>query len=261
MNRAKFFDALRGGPLYRRGLTEKQVAGISGILDAFETHGDGSIKTLAYALATAYHEVGANMMPVREGFARTDAGARRAVNALAKRRGPNSAVARYAKPYGPLKHVYYGRGHVQLTWIENYRRSSADAGVDLVKNPDAMLGPVTSARVLIRGLMDGRWNGKRKGIAHYLPPDGPDDLKGARRTVNITDKWEKIAEHYRVFLNALKEADFGTPSKTAPAKPTPPASDSLPEPDPVTVPKQGGLFGLIRLFFTLIANLFKGKST
>ena len=204
MNRKIFYDKVRKS-LFRNRLNESQVEGMEGILDAFATHGDGREKTLAYALATAYHEVGKRMIPVREGFTKSDAGARRAVNNLAKRRGPNSAVAKYARPTGPYGHVYYGRGHVQLTWMSNYKRSSEDAGTDLVKNPDAMLDPTISARVLIRGLMDGRWNGSGKGIAHYLN-DNRNDKKNARRTVNVTDKWKLIGGYYDKFLTAIREA-------------------------------------------------------
>jgi hypothetical protein len=205
MNRAKFYEALRPrtSGVFGTSISAGQVQGIEGILDAFVTHGDGNEKTLAYTLATAYHETGARMVPVREGFASTDAGARKAVNNLAKKRGPSSAVARYAQPTGKYGHVYYGRGHVQLTWMENYDRSSKDAAYDLVAYPDKMLDPVISARVLIRGLLDGRWNGTGKGIAFYLDVD---DLKGARRTVNGTDKWELIAGYYHAFLKAIKAA-------------------------------------------------------
>lgn len=141
------------------------------------------------------------MVPVREGFASSDASARARVNALARKRGAGSAVARYAKPTGPYNHVYYGRGHVQLTWLENYQHTSRLIGLDLVKEPDLMLDPVISARVLIGGLMDGRWNGQKKGIAYYL---NRNDLRGARRTVNVTDKWKTIANYYKSFLNALE---------------------------------------------------------
>ena len=109
MNKELFFSTLRK-TLFKR-LSQKQVDGINGILEAFNQVGDGDKDTLAYALATAYHETGSRMVPVREGFATTDAGARKAVNALARKRGPNSAVARYAQPAGPYGHVYYGRGH------------------------------------------------------------------------------------------------------------------------------------------------------
>ena len=194
MDRKAFFDAVRRR-LFKRGLRQEQVDGINGILRAFVTHGDGREKTLAYALATAYHETGRKMAPVREGFAKTDAGARRIV----RRR-------KYGKAEPPYGHVYYGRGQVQLTWKENYRRSSPDAGVDLVRYPDKALDPVIGARILIKGLIDGRWNGRGKGIAHYLPTNGRDDLKNARRTVNITDKWQSIGGYYSHFLAAIRAA-------------------------------------------------------
>lgn len=208
MNRAAFYAALRrrGSGVFGTSLSQQQVNGIEGILNAFASHGDGRGKTLAYALATAHHETGGKMVPVREGFARTDAQARARVNRLAEKRGPNSAVAKYARPQPPYGHVYYGRGQVQLTWKRNYERSSADAGVDLVRYPDKVLDPVIGARILIRGLLDGRWNGTGFGIAHYLPDRGNDDLKGARRTVNITDKWQQIGGYYKAFLSAIEEA-------------------------------------------------------
>lgn len=189
-----FYSNIRQRPFGGR-MSQSQVDGVNAILKAFNTHGDGSDKTLAYVLATAYHEVGGRMEPVREGFASTDARARRIVR-----------NRKYGKPAGPYGHVYYGRGYVQLTWLENYERSSKDAGVDLVKDPDAVLDSEIAAKILIRGIIDGRFNGRGHGIAYYLPKDGKDDLKNARRTVNITDKWQKIAGHYRDFLKAIEAA-------------------------------------------------------
>lgn len=214
MNAQIFFDAIRARPFGGR-FSQAQVEGINGILSAFDAVGDGRRATLAYALATACHETGARMVPVREGFAMTDEGARRAVNRLAAARGSQSAVARYAQPQPPYGHVYYGRGHVQLTWIDNYRASSADAGVDLVRDPDAMLDPVISARVLIRGLMDGRWNGRGKGIGHYEMLDGIPGLSRAeaveaRRTVNGQDKAALIAGYAADFDAALSAAGMST---------------------------------------------------
>lgn len=213
MDRAAFYTALRSksSRLFGTRLTADVVRGIEGILDAFALVGDGRDETLAYALATAYKETGSRMVPVREGFASTDAGARRAVEALARKRGPQSAVAKYSKPAGPYGHVYYGRGHVQLTWIDGYQRSSADAGTDLVKNPDAMLDPTTSARILVKGLIDGRWNKLGKGVSHYLPADPIQ----CRRTVNILDCAEEIAGYYRQFLTAIQAA--GGAARPAPA--------------------------------------------
>lgn len=223
MNKTVFFDAIR--PMFGK-MTPAQVAGIEGLLTAFDEVGDKDQDTLAYGLATVFHETAREMQPVREGNVKTDASARKAVQRLAEKRGPNSAVARYARAVGPYGHWYYGRGFPQLTFIENYRASSADAGVDLVKNPDAMLDPVISARVLFRGVMDGRWNGKGKGIAFY---EGDDDFlsdaeaTAARRTVNVQDKATLIAGYHRKFYDALTKAGWTSMVRPdvepAPAKP------------------------------------------
>lgn len=262
MTRAKFYDALRArsSGLFGTSLSAQQVQGIEGILDAFETHGDGRDKTLAYALATAYHETGRRMVPVREGFASSDAGARKAIQALAKKRGASSAVARYSQPAGKYGHVYYGRGQVQLTWLENYEKSSNDAGYDLVAYPDKMLDPVISARVMIRGLIDGRWNARGKGIAYYLPTEGKDDLMNARRTVNVTDKWEEIGGYYNAFLKAIRAADGLDKTHVVVDDPGP-----KPVPEPVksvsAVPPEPttASTGLLSMLISSLAKAFGGK--
>lgn len=201
----RFFAEARN-TLFNGKMNQGQVDGITGIIEAMRLVGDGDQDTLAYALATTYHETGTTMLPVREGFGKTDAESRARVNALARKRGPSSNVAKYAKQVGPYGHVYYGRGYPQLTWMENYEKCSKDADVDLVRYPDAMLNPVVSARVLISGIMDGRWNGRGKGIGFY---EGDDDFlddteaEAARRTVNVQDKARLIAGYHRKFYNAL----------------------------------------------------------
>lgn len=261
MDRAAFFKSLRrrDSGAFGTSLSQGQVRGTDGILDAFEQVGNGERTTLAYALATAYHETGGRMVPVREGFASTDAGARSAVNNLARRRGPGSSVARYAQPQPPHGHVYYGRGHVQLTWLDNYRRSSADAGVDLVANPDAMLDPVISARVLILGLIDGRWNGRGHGIEHYEDQDGLPGLSeveaiAARRTVNVQDKASQIAAYYRAFDAALVAGGMPQVSDIIPARPATPQEP--PTGGQVAPPRTSGLLAALA---ALLARFFGSK--
>lgn len=195
IDRARFFAHLRSGaaPMFGKSLSKSQVAGIEGILDGFAMTGDGRDKTLAYGLATARREVGAGMVPVREGFKKTDAEARAYVLRNFKDRG-------YAEPAGPWGHVYYGRGIVQLTWLKNYDREG------IAGDPDKALEPAFAAELMFKGLLDGRWNSLGKGLAFYLPTGGPDDLKNARRTVNITDHWEEIAGFYRQFMAAIDAA-------------------------------------------------------
>lgn len=192
LDRAKFFSYLRSAkaPMFGTSLSRSQVGGIEGILDAFAVTGDGRDKTLAYGLATARREVGAGMVPVREGFKKTDAEARAYVL--------KHYASKYGRPAGPWGHVYYGRGIVQLTWLSNYEREGIAA------DPDKALEPKFAAELMFKGLLDGRWNRLGKGLAHYLPTGGTDDLKNARRTVNITDHWEEIAGYYRQFMGAIE---------------------------------------------------------
>lgn len=190
MNRATFYKALkRSGISGFNTLTQGQVNGIEGILNAFTIVGDRRIKTLAYGLATVRREVGHGMVPVREGFKKTDAEARAYVKAQ-------------GYPYAKVVngHVYYGRGLVQLTHDFNYAKEG------ILDNPDRALEPKWAAELLFKGLQDGRWNGSGKGIVHYLPDGGPDDLENARRTVNITDHWQEIADWYRKFILVIVEA-------------------------------------------------------
>lgn len=190
MNRATFYEALRrSGIPGLKTLSQSQVTGIEGMLNAFTLVGDRRIKTMAYGLATARREVGAGMIPVREGFKKTDAEAR----AFVKKQG-----YKYAKEING--HVYYGRGDVQLTWFDNYVKEG------IADNPDRALEPVFAAQLLYKGIQDGRWNGSGKGIVHYLPDGGPDDLKNARRTVNVTDHWEEIADYYKKLVLVIVEA-------------------------------------------------------
>jgi len=254
MNRDIFFKEIKKSLFFGR-LSQTQVDGMSGLIDAFLAVGDGSRKTLAYGLATARREVGSPMVPVREGFAKSDTGARRAVAALAKKRGPRSNVAKYAKPAGPYGHVYYGRGYVQLTWLDNYEASSKDAGGDLVRDPDKALDPEFAARLLFLGIQDGRWNREGKGIAFYLNITKT-DLMNARRTVNVTDHWQEISEHYEKFLAAI-DAAGGVPKVVSKSPPAPAVAPAR-LPDPPAKPAPNGFAAWLSAFFK---SLFGKKGT
>ena len=68
IDRKTFFDDVRG-PLYGGRLSQGQVAGMTALLDRFERGGETDDRRfLAYMLATAHHETGGRMQPVRETF-------------------------------------------------------------------------------------------------------------------------------------------------------------------------------------------------
>lgn len=182
-----FFAYVRRAPFGGR-LSQSQVDGLEAVLAAASDLRDD--RHLAYILATALHETGGKMQPVREGFAKTDAAARRAV-----------AGRRYAVVKNG--HVYYGRGLVQLTWERNYIRMGQELGLDLKNNPDLMLDPAVSAKALIVGMRDGLFTNKR--LDQYFSAT-VDDAVGARRIVNGTDKASLIAGYYGNFLDAIAAA-------------------------------------------------------
>lgn len=266
MNRDSFYAALRqrGTSLFGTSLSGKQVEGMEGIFEAFAEVGDGRRATLAYALATAYHETGRAMVPNRENMNYTTA--KRILEVFGPPRSQRIKTLEEAKefvrkPRDLANRVYNGMlgnrpgsddgwrfrggGHAHLTGRDNYARSSADAGVDLVENPEAILDPRISARVLILGLIDGRWNGRRKGVTYYEMLDGMPGLSeieavAARRTVNVQDRARAIAGYYRTFSAALEAA--GMPAVAT--RPAPPAARTTPAaPKPNTALGRGDWLG------------------
>lgn len=241
MDRAKFYADVRAS-LFDGRLSDEQVKGMDPLLDECQKNLD-DVRHAAYVLGGVYHETGRKMTPVREGFAKTDAGARSAVNKLAAKRGPNSAVAKYARPAGPHGHVYYGRGRIQNTWLENYERLQRRFGKPFVAHPDLLLDDAVDAEVTVIGHAEGIWTGKK--LADYINGDKVDYF-GARRIINGTDKAAEIATFAKKFEAALRAAGYG-------AKPVAPAKPAAPKPAP-TAPARN----VWDAIFNIIIKLFRG---
>jgi predicted chitinase len=186
IDRDKFFTTIRAS-VFNGVLSQSQVDGMNYLLDTWERHfADRDIRWLAYALATAFHETAYTMQPIEE-------------------YGRGSGHD-YGQPTGPYNEAYYGRGHVQLTWLANYetaqKRLAQAYGVEapLVEYPHRMLEDEPSALVLFDGMIEGWFTGV--GLPQYFDAD-TDDPYNARRTVNGTDKADLIAGYHREFLAAL----------------------------------------------------------
>lgn len=205
MDLPTFYTYVRNSPFGGR-LTQEQVNGTDELLAAWREYGDGDNRKLAYILAGVFHETGGRMVPVREGFAATDAGARRAVKKLFDQ---GRIKTNYAEPVNGVS--YYGRGRIQNTWESNYRKLSERFNVPLVDDPDLLIRDgALDARVTVVGHMEGLWTGKK--LSDYFNGN-TSDPKGARRVVNGTDKASLIATHYEAFLAAVKEAEAVEASK------------------------------------------------
>ncbi|MDD5393939.1 MAG: hypothetical protein PHE17_13045 [Thiothrix sp.] len=175
MDKATFFNNVRSAP-FNGVLTERQVAGMDVILDEWGKRGLKDSRWLAYMLATAFHETGREMQPVRE---------------IGRGQG---------KKYGT---TYYGRGFVQLTWDYNYRSMSTIVGADLVSNPDLALDMEIATKVMFEGMQRGTFTGK--ALQDYFHTDS--DWYNARRIINGMDKATQIADYARAFWFALLSAD------------------------------------------------------
>ncbi len=180
IDRKAFFDGIRPD-LFGGTLAQPQVEGIDAILDEWEARKLTDLRWLAYMLATTYHETNKTMQPVREAYWLSEDWRRRNLR------------------YYP----WYGRGYVQLTWEENYRKMGRHLGVDLLGNLDLAMDPRIAAAIMFEGMMRGDFTGK--SLEMYFS-DGTDDPVGARRIINGTDKDELIAGYHRGFLADLRNA-------------------------------------------------------
>ena len=232
-----FFSAVRDA-VFQGSLTQSAVDNMNIIVDFWQQRfPTNPLNQLAYVLATVRREVGANMRPVRESFAASDAQARARLS--------NKA---YAQSKGPYGHAYYGRGYVQLTWLNNYQTQGDKLGLDLVQFPDKVLETPVAVQILVNGMMAGDFNGLGHGLAHYVNSTN-EDFIGARRTVNGQDHAAEIAGYARTFRDALRASNLHMPLAVAQGE-TPNIDEGLvpfnPFPDFQTTPDVGTNMGTTR---------------
>lgn len=196
MNPENFWDGLRKG-LFGGKLTQGVVDTVNSIVDTYyaEYASQGDPEHLAYILATAYHESyhpvkNPEWLPVREGFTKSNAGA---VSAVTKLYNAGKIRSNYALPQ-PNGHSYYGRGYVQITWPDNYKKMGDLIGVDLYNFPDLALHRDVASKLLVIGSVEGIYTGRK--LSDFDLSNGLLDAYNARRVINGLDKAEKINGDY-----------------------------------------------------------------
>lgn len=139
---------------------------------------------IAYVLATVHHETNNTFRPVREAYWLNDPDA-------------------YLKKHHPEYYPYYGRGYVQLTWLNNYQKYAILLEKDLVNNPDLALEHEIALFILCHGLRYGNFTGRALG--DYISGKQT-DYYNARRCVNGTDRAGEIASLARDYQSMLETA-------------------------------------------------------
>ena len=186
-NKAAFYKTIRA----RLGsLSQSQVDGMEAVLAAISGL---PLSWQAYILATAWHETGATMRPVREAHWLSEAWRKRNLR------------------YWP----HYGRGYVQITWPDNYKwldAASAKVGLtkpgEILANLDLAMRPDIAALALVRGMVEGRYDAHGKKMADRLPARGVATRAqyiNARYLVNIQDKADLIEDYAQAFERALRD--------------------------------------------------------
>lgn len=126
-------------------------------------------RTLAYIIATVWHETMTTMQPIRE---------------------MGSEAYLKAKKYYP----WVGGGYAQISWEANYKKFGLSAPADA-------LDPKKAMDVLFRGMLLGMFRGHR--VQDYFDATHNDPV-GARDVVNAGgDKATLIAGYYYQFLKAI----------------------------------------------------------
>lgn len=146
-------------------------------------NGGLTIPQTAYVLATSFWETNRTMQPVEEAYYL----------------GAKADAYRRKLRYYP----WHGRGFVQLTWKDNYKRAGANIGVDLIADPRRAMDPNNAAKILVAGSRDGWFTGRK--LSDYINATKTDYVN-ARRIINGTDKASEIASIARSYEAALAKA-------------------------------------------------------
>lgn len=189
-----FYDTIR--PMFGK-LSQSRVDGIEAILSACEQLPD--LRQRAYVLATIFHETAKTMQPIEEygKGAGHDYGKK-----LKMGGGPGKRI-----PYTTPDQIYFGRGHTQNSWYENYEMLTRLAKAsghdwDFLNHPELLLQTGPSLWATILCMRKGYYTGV--GLDKYFN-GSKIDWVNARKIINGLDTADKIASYGQTFYKALVE--------------------------------------------------------
>jgi putative chitinase len=236
IDRKKFFDQIRT-IIHHGAITDEQVRSYDAILDEAEAYPVPVPHSLAYVFATVLGEVGYRYQPIHEIGQRSYFDKYNAGTTIGNRLGNTQPGDGF---------LYRGRGFVQLTGRRNYAVMSIRLGINLTDNPDKALDTKVAAKIIITGMMEGIFTGKK--LSDYINSKMV-DYRNARRIINGTDKADEFAARAVKYQRAIEEAlvaddkkgevkeASGTVKITKPA-PVPPVFTVPPPSAPTPVPPE-----------------------
>lgn len=187
INRTFFLERVRTD-LFGGSLKPTQKAGLVAILDKWERESpDDDDRWLAYMLGTVHHETGRTMQPVRETFASSDAQAIARLNRAYAAGVLTWVRTPYWQPDASGK-SWFGRGLVQITHRDNYKKLGAAIGVNLIADPGLALQLNTALDIMFVGMRRGLFTG----------------VKLSDRFSGAVERWR----HARQIINGLERADL-----------------------------------------------------
>lgn len=204
----RFYQFLRSNKLLGPAISADEFRGCDAILKACAL-ANWPISYTAYALATAYLETAATMLPIHEKGG--DAYFKRMYDILGARPAKARELGNVNAGDGAK---YHGRGLVQLTGKRNYQLATAKLralglDVDLVANPGLALQPNIAALIMVYGMAEGWFTGHK--LSEDLPARGPASLsqfKPSRDIINGKDKDDEIAAFASDFQTALQAGGY-----------------------------------------------------
>lgn len=196
-----------------KNISQEQVDTFDAIFDYWDKISHTDLRWLAYSLATAYHETGGRMTPVREGFAKSDEDSIQAVRQLLAK---GYIKTDYSKLHANGK-SYFGRGLVQITHGDNYKKLGKALGLGnkLYDDPNMALNKNIAVKLLFVGMIDGLYRSEHKLSVYFNSIK--EDWLGAREIINgdknTKPKWAEgksigqlVADHGKKFYQCCRLA-------------------------------------------------------
>jgi putative chitinase len=204
----RLYDFLRNNKLLGPTISGTEFQGCDEIIKAC-ARGNFPVSFTAYALATSYLETGATMQPIQE------RGGAEYFKRMYDILGARPAKARELGNLTPGDGArYHGRGYVQLTGKRNYQIATTKLralglNVDLVANPDLALRPDVAAAIMVLGMSEGWFTGRK--LSDDLLAHGPSSLSqftASRDIINGKDRADEIGHFAIDFQTGLQAGGY-----------------------------------------------------